>query len=77
VTISAITTTNVSELDFGYTSSGASTRITNIGPGQWQATFPFSMAGLPGNFGNIQMTLSAKTSLGGLVTVPIPMSLSQ
>lgn len=77
VTISAITTTNVSELDFGYTATGASTRLTSIGPGQWQGTFPFSMAGLPGNYGNVQMMLAAKTTLGGLVTVPIPMSIAQ
>lgn len=77
VTISAITTSNVAELDFGYTATGPTTRLTSIGPGQWQMTFPFSMAGLPGNFGTVQMSLTAKNALGGLVTVPIPMSISQ
>ena len=75
ITISAITTTNVTRLTFGTTATNAQASLAKIGSGQWQSTFNFSTAGVSAAQGNIQMTLSAYTNLGAIASVPIPLSL--
>jgi type II secretory pathway component GspD/PulD (secretin) len=77
MTISAITTTNVARLTFGVSAMNTQVSLSKIGPGQWQSTFNFSNAGLPGQQGNVQMTLNAYTNLGAVASVPIPLSLVQ
>ncbi len=75
ITISAITTTNVTRLTFGATAMNSQASLSKIGPGQWHSTFNFSTAGVPTSQGNIQMALSAYTNLGAVASVPIPLSL--
>ncbi|MEO6913149.1 MAG: hypothetical protein ABI182_03905, partial [Candidatus Baltobacteraceae bacterium] len=75
LTISAITSTNVTRLTFGASALLASTSISSIGPGKWQATFTFNTGGLTQSSGNIQMTLNAYNSSGAVATIPIPISL--
>ncbi len=75
VTIAAITTTNVATLSFGPSVTTSSESLGSIGPGKWQATFNFSTAGLPSVSGNVNMMLTATTTLGASVTVRLPFSL--
>ncbi len=75
VTISAITTTNVSRLVFGISAVQAQVSLSKLNAGQWQSTFNFSTAGLPASSGTVQLTLTAITDLGAQVSVPIPFSL--
>jgi len=74
LTISAITSTNVSSLTFGVSQSSSQASLARIGAGQWQSTFDFSVAGLPASAGNVTMLLVATTQLGGTATVSIPFS---
>ncbi len=76
VTISAITSTNVDRLTFGANAISPMASLSKIGPGQWQSTFPFSTAGLPASSGNVQLTLTAQSTLGGVASLPIPFSLA-
>jgi hypothetical protein len=75
MTISAITTTNVAKLTFGPNAIVPLATLQSIGPGQWQAQFPFSPAGLPMGQGNVTMALTATTGIGSTVSLPIPLSL--
>jgi type II secretory pathway component GspD/PulD (secretin) len=75
MTISAITTTNVAQLTFGPNSMLPMASLQNIGPGQWQGTFPFSEAGLPIGQASVNLTLTATTTVGASVVLPIPLSL--
>jgi uncharacterized Zn-binding protein involved in type VI secretion len=75
MTISAITTTNVAKLVFGPNTVMPLATMQSIGPGQWQANFNFSAAGLPIGQGNVTMTLTATTGMGTTVSLPIPLSL--
>ncbi|MGH7738203.1 MAG: hypothetical protein ACREMP_10125, partial [Candidatus Tyrphobacter sp.] len=77
MTITAITTTNVSALSFGYGSMIPQATLTAVAPGKWQGTFSFSTAGLPVGQSNVQMTLSASTGMGSRASVPIPISVVQ
>jgi general secretion pathway protein D len=73
--ISAITTTNVVQLTFGPNSLLPMATLQSIGAGQWQGSFPFSAAGLPIGQASVSLTLTATTSMGGSVALPIPLSL--
>ncbi len=73
--ISAITTTNVAQLTFGPNSLLPMATLQSIGAGQWQGSFPFSAAGLPIGQASVSLTLTATTSMGGSVALPIPLSL--
>jgi type II secretory pathway component GspD/PulD (secretin) len=75
ITISAITTTNVVQLNFGPNSMLPMAQLQSIGPGQWQGMFPFSAAGLPIGQASVTLTLTATTQLGASVALPIPLSL--
>jgi hypothetical protein len=75
MTIAAITTTNVAKLTFGPNAILPMASLQSIGPGQWQAAFPFSAAGLPIGQASVTLTLSATTSLGATVALPVPLSL--
>ncbi len=74
MTISAITSTNVTKLTFGPSAIIQNATLNSIGPGQWQASFNFSTSGLTVSSGNVQFVLSATTSMGQAVSVPIPLS---
>jgi general secretion pathway protein D len=75
MTIAAITTTNVAQLNFGPNSLLPMASLQNIGPGQWQGTFAFSAAGLPIGQASVRLTLTATTGMGATVALPIPLSL--
>jgi type II secretory pathway component GspD/PulD (secretin) len=74
LTISAITSTNVSSLTFGVSQASSQASLARIGAGQWQSTFNFSVAGLPVSSGNVTLLLVATTQQGGTATVRIPFS---
>jgi type II secretory pathway component GspD/PulD (secretin) len=75
MTISAITTTNVTKLTFGPNAILPMASLQSVGQGQWQANFNFSPAGLPIGQSTVTLTLTATTGMGGTVTLPIPLSL--
>jgi type II secretory pathway component GspD/PulD (secretin) len=74
LTISAITSSNVTTLAFGASQVATQASLARIGTGQWQSTFNFSTAGLPASTGNVSMVLVATTNLGGTATLRIPFS---
>ncbi len=74
LTMSAITSTNVSSLTFGVSQASSQASLARIGAGQWQSTFDFSVAGLPVSSGNVTLLLTATTQLGATATVRIPFS---
>jgi len=76
VTISVITTTNISTLSLGPTSVTPQLSLSPIGPGEWQSTFKFSTAALPSVSGNVNELLSASTSLGATTSLRIPFTIS-
>lgn len=75
MTIAAITTTNVAQLTFGPNALLPMTSLQSVGPGKWQGTFPFSAAGLPIGQAAVNLTLTATTTMGGSVALPVPLSL--
>jgi type II secretory pathway component GspD/PulD (secretin) len=75
MTVSAITSTNVAKLEFGPNKLVPMTSLQTVNAGQWQSTFSFSAAGLPIGQPNVTLLLTATTSMGGTVTLPIPISL--
>ncbi len=72
VTITAITTSNVSALTLSY--NGVQTSIAQTGAGQWSATLPFTLVGLPEPNATIQLSLTATKSDGTSSVIPIPVS---
>jgi type II secretory pathway component GspD/PulD (secretin) len=75
MTIAAITSTNVAQLTFGPNSLLPMASLQSVGPGQWQGSFPFSVAGLPIGQASVTLSLTATTGMGGTVSLPIPLSL--
>ncbi len=75
MTIAAITTTNVVKLTFGPNSILPMATLQGIGPGQWQASFNFSPAGIPIGQSTVNLSLTATTGTGATVSLPIPLSL--
>jgi len=75
MTISAITSTNVSKLEFGSNKIVPMASLQSVNTGQWQSTFSFSAAGLPIGQPNVTLLLTATTGMGGTTTLPIPISL--
>jgi general secretion pathway protein D len=73
ITISAITTTNVSKLTLGTNSLLPMATLQSVGSGQWQSTFTFSAASFP-NATNATLILTATTGLGAQVKLPVPIS---
>jgi hypothetical protein len=72
VTLNAITTSNVNSATLSY--NGVQTSIAQSGAGQWAATFPFTLVGLPVPNATIQLTLTASKSDGTSSIIPIPVS---
>lgn len=75
MSIAAITTTNVAKLTFGPNSLLPMATLQSVGPGQWEASFPFSAAGLPIGQPAVTLTLTATTGMGSTVALPVPLSL--
>lgn len=75
MTIATITTTNVVKLTFGPNAVIPITSLQTIAPGQWQASFNFSAAGLPIGQSTVSVLLTATTSMGAAVSLPVPLSL--
>jgi type II secretory pathway component GspD/PulD (secretin) len=75
VTVSILTTTNVTSVSLGTTSSPKQMMLSAIGPGRWQSTFAFDPTPLPSTAGNVSETLTATTAQGTSTTIRIPFSL--
>jgi type II secretory pathway component GspD/PulD (secretin) len=75
VQVSAITTSNANTVTIG--TSGSTVPLTKVGPGQWQATFPFHSAATMISQPQIQLMLSAGSSGTSSVSVPIPVNVTQ
>ena len=54
--------------------NGVQTSIRSSGAGQWSATFPFTLVGLPVPNATIELTLTASKNDGTSATIPIPVS---
>lgn len=75
MTISAITTTNVTKLDFGASALSPMVSLQSVGNGQWQSTFTFAPgAGMPAT-PNVTYILTATTGLGATVRLPVPITI--
>jgi hypothetical protein len=68
--LTTLTTTNVSQLSLSY--NGVSLSIPQLGPGQWQATLPFTLIGNPPPLGTIALTLTAAKPDGTQASIAIP-----
>lgn len=74
VTVSVITTTNVTRVTIGV--PGATTSLEHIAPSRWQSTFAFNASGLSAQPGLQNLTLSAYSSSGAIAaTIQVPVSL--
>lgn len=72
VSVSVITTTNVSRVQIGTQSSALS--LSQVGPGKWQGSFPAARFGLGPAQPVQQLSLNAYRSDGFSATVQIPVS---
>jgi len=72
ITVTAITTSNVNGLTLSY--NGVQTSIAQSGAGQWSATIPFTLVGLPEPNATVQLSLTATKSDGTSSVIPIPVS---
>jgi type II secretory pathway component GspD/PulD (secretin) len=72
ITVTAITTSNVNSLTLSY--NGVQTSIAQVGAGQWSATIPFTLVGLPVPNATVQLSLTASKSDGTSSVIPIPVS---
>jgi type II secretory pathway component GspD/PulD (secretin) len=75
VIVAAVTTSNVQKVTIGLGPTTVS--LSSIGSGQWQATYPFSLAGLPPNQSSLSLELVASKADGTSTTVPVPVNLTQ
>ena len=74
VQISAITSSNVSQLTLSY--NGVAISVGQTGAGQWQAAFPFTLVGEPVPAGTVTLTLIASKPDGTSTSLPIPVTLA-
>ncbi|MBC5806513.1 MAG: hypothetical protein GIW96_09920, partial [Candidatus Eremiobacteraeota bacterium] len=75
ISVSAITSSNVSTVTLGY---GTFTHaITQTGAGQFQATYGFDAAGIPYNTPGVQLLLKAQRSDGSTASISVPITLTQ
>lgn len=74
VTISVITTTNISRVTIG--NGGYLTSLGQIAPDKWQAAFPFNATNLQLGAPNVNLTLTALKADGAAATIQIPVSIS-
>ena len=75
MSLSVITSTNVAKLSFGPNAVIPMANLQSVGPGQWQASFNFSSAGLPIGQSSVSVVLTAVTGNGATVSLPVPISL--
>jgi type II secretory pathway component GspD/PulD (secretin) len=75
VSVAAVTTSNVQKVTIGLGPTTVS--LSSIGSGQWEATYPFSLAGLPPNQSSLSLELVASKADGTSTTVPVPVNLTQ
>jgi hypothetical protein len=75
VSITAITSTNVTNLTASYGSQSIS--MGQLGNGQWQALFPFSTSAIPVGSGQFQVKLTASRQDGATQTIVLPVKLAQ
>lgn len=75
VTVTAITSTNVSQLSLAY--NGVTLSLSQSEPGQWQATLPFTLITSPAPSGLISLSLIASKADGTQVFLPIPVTVTQ
>ena len=73
VTISVITTTNVTNVTIGSAMSTQS--LQRIGPSQWQATYTLDASSLPTTLGSVMLLLRATRSDGLSATLQIPVNI--
>jgi hypothetical protein len=75
VHVSAITTSNAATVTIG--NAASSVPLTNVGPGQWQVTFPFHSVAASTSQPQVQLNLTASNSATSSVSVPIPVNVTQ
>ncbi|MBD5656698.1 MAG: hypothetical protein IAI50_16185 [Candidatus Eremiobacteraeota bacterium] len=75
VTISVLTTTNVTSLTLGPTASLQQVMFSQIGPGKWQSTFNFDSSQLPNISGNTSELVTASAGSGTSISLRVPFSL--
>jgi type II secretory pathway component GspD/PulD (secretin) len=74
VTVSVITTTNVSKVTIGYGSS--LTPLVQVAPDKWQVSYAFNSSGFPFGMPNVSLALIASRADGAAATVQIPVSVT-
>jgi len=75
ISVSAITSSNVSKVTLGY---GTFTHdIAETGAGQFQATYNFDATGIPYNTSGVQLILKAQRNDGSMASIPVPITLTQ
>ena len=77
VTISAVTTSNVSSLTFGSSAADNRQSLGAIGTGKWQGTVTVNPLGTALGSSNVTMFLTATTFSGATVSQQIPFSLEK
>jgi len=75
VTVSALTTTNVTSLTFGPATSTQPSQLLQIAPGKWQGNVTFDSTQLPSSIGNVTEVLIASTAQGTTTSVTIPFTI--
>lgn len=73
VQINVTTSTNVAQLSLRY--NGVATSISQIAPGKFTGTFPFTLVGTPGPTGPIVLILTANKADGTSATLPVPVTI--
>lgn len=76
ISISVVTTSNVSSVTFGSSSTANQASLGSIGSGKWQGTLTFNSSSLSGQGGNITMNVTATTSSGSSVSISVPLSVN-
>jgi type II secretory pathway component GspD/PulD (secretin) len=76
VTISAITTTNVTTLRLGASIGASQLSLGSLGAGKWHSSFPFSTVGLSTAGGPAFLTLTASTGFGASASLQVPFSVA-
>jgi hypothetical protein len=76
IAISAITSTNVSTLSIGSSTTSIQQSLKQTGPGKWQGTISLDPATLQSTSGNVSELLKAMTSFGESTSLMIPLTLN-
>jgi type II secretory pathway component GspD/PulD (secretin) len=76
ITVSAITTTNVSTLGIGSSTGSSQQSLAQTSPGKWQGSILIDPATLQSSSGNVSELLTATTALGASTSMRIPLTLA-